>query len=124
VQCISKAGILSDKVKAMAKQTNNNIEAAVTRSLKTFRKEINADFKRETGVLYEKFKDDVQLIAEKQDETTKQVSQLQGKVEMLIETVGEIKVDVTEIKDNLKRKVDVKDHKALENRVIALEVKA
>jgi hypothetical protein len=103
-----------------------------------FRKELNEDIKIHMGVLYEKFENEVKVVAEshldidrKVDKLgfrvstlTDTVGELNSKVSMLIETVGEIKVDVADIKDGLKNKANLKDYKLLEKRVSVLEATA
>lgn len=102
------------------------------------RKEINEDIGVHMGVLYEKFENEVKVIAEQHVDIDRnlvninqhlghvdqRLDKLEIKTDMLIETVGEIKVDVTDIKDGLKNKTDIKDHKLLEKRVSVLEATA
>lgn len=135
----------------MSTKPNKN-EYATKGDLRELRTEINEDFKVHVGVLYEKFENEVKvvaeshldidrkvdklsfkgdLLAEKVDGLAEKVYGLANKVDelndktgLLIETVGEIKVDVADIKDSLKNKVDLKDHKSLEKRVSVLEATA
>ena len=135
----------------MLKQSNKT-EYATKSDLKGLRKDINQDIKTHMGALYEKFSDDVKVIAEAHLDTNRELKSLGGKVsilggkmenlegkveflggkvgnlerkvDMLVETVGEIKVDVVEIKNELKNKADLKDQKLLEKRVATLEATA
>ncbi|MDO8592313.1 MAG: hypothetical protein Q7R92_00900, partial [bacterium] len=97
---------------------------ATKADMQELRANINGDIKTHMGVLYEKFSDEVRVVAESHLDTRREIKTLGTKVDMLIETVGEIKVDVTDIKDGLKNKTDIKDHKLLEKRVSVLEATA
>ena len=113
-------------------------EYATRGDLNELRQEINEDFKVHTGVLYEKFENEVKIVAESHQDTdrkvdklgfgvdalTDSVGELNNKVDMLVETVGELKTDVSEIKSDLKNKVDIRDHNLLEKRVSVLEATA
>ncbi len=79
-----------------------------------FRQEINEDFKQHIEVLYEKFHTDIQLLAEQQQDTNR-------KVDMLIETVGDIKVEITEINEKLDNKVDRSEFLELKQEVAQLK---
>ena len=107
----------------MPKESNKNGYATKS-DLKELRKEINEDIGVHMGVLYEKFENEIKVVAESHLDTRREVRTLGTKVDMLIETVGEIKVDVADIKDNFKNKTDLKDHKLLEKRVSVLEISA
>jgi len=85
--------------------------------------QIDRKLKRHTGVLYEKFRDDIKVIAE----GWKAVSE---KVDATFELTGEmkedieiIKSDIAFIKQELRSKADREDLDALEKRVILLEKK-
>lgn len=104
----------------MPKQPNKT-EYATKSDLKELRGGINKDIKTHMGALYEKFSDDVKVLAESHLDTNKRVRNLEIKMDMLVDTVGEIKVDVVEVKEGLKNKADLKDQKLLEKRVATLE---
>jgi len=121
----------------MPKQPNKT-EYATKSDLKGLRRGINQDIKTHIGALYEKFSDDVKVVAEAHLDTNRELKKLggrvgglegrmgsfEGKVDMLVDTVGEIKIDVAEIKEGLKNKADLKDQKLLEKRVTTLEATA
>lgn len=78
---------------------------------------------RRTGVLYEQFQERVSAVAE-------QYTSLHGKLDSVVEAVGEIKEDVEIIKSNIeilksgiRIKVDYQDFEALEKRVRLVETK-
>lgn len=85
------------------------------------RKEINEDFKTHVGALYEKFHGDIKLVIEKQDGMDQRLGRVENKVDLLTETVGDIKVELTGNRMELENKVDRSEHKTLERRVVALE---
>lgn len=110
---------------------SNKTEYATKSDLKELRGGINKDIKTHIGVLYEKFSDDVKVLAESHLDTSREVKNLgtrvgglEIKMDMLIDTVGEIKIDVAEIKEGLKNKADLKDQRLLEKRVATLEATA
>lgn len=114
--------------------TKNDLKGLRTElkgDMKQLRVEMNEDIKTHIGVLYEKFSDDVKLVIESQQDTNRQVtllgertSSLEDKMDMVIDTLGEVKVSVNEIKDQLQNKVDRQEHNALAKRVSVLEAKA
>ncbi len=73
------------------------------------------------GVLYEKFRSDTQLLAEQVQTIAQQQKATDKKLDLVIETIAEIKVELSEINDKLEQKVDREDHQALERRVSRLE---
>ncbi len=103
----------------MTKQPNTTEYAT-----KSDLQDLNEDIKTYVGTLYEKFSDDVKVLAESHLDTNKRVRNLEVKMDMLVDTVGEIKIDVAEIKDKFDQKADLKDHKLLEKRVSVLEATA
>lgn len=117
-------------------EKSNKTEYATKDDLHELRKEINEDTGVHMGVLYEKFSNEVKVVAESHLDTHREIKTLGAKVDMLVETVGgmqldmteiksdlsETKSDVAEIKDSLKNKTDLKDHKLLEKRVSVLEI--
>lgn len=84
----------------------------------------------EVGVLLENIDDRLGVIIESQQLLTGRVDKLDAKVDILTETVGDLQVDMTqvkedvsEIKQNLDRKADRPVVQQLERRVVALEAK-
>jgi hypothetical protein len=111
----------------MPKQTSKN-EYIVKSDFAELRKGMNEDFKTHIGALYEKFSGDVKLLAEQHQDTDtrvqridKKVDALEKKVDIVVDILGELKVDVSEIKNGLNKKADLKDQKLLEKRILALE---
>jgi hypothetical protein len=80
------------------------------------------DLQNFMGSLYEKFHSDVELIIENQQETNHRIDTLENKNDLIMETVGEIKVELSEIHENLLGKVDQEDHRSLEKRISRLEI--
>lgn len=88
------------------------------------RKELNEDFKHHVGVIYEKFHGDIKLVIERQGGMDKRLERVENKIDMLTETAGDIKVELTGNRMELDDKVDKSEYKGLERRVVALEVKS
>ncbi|OGN05383.1 MAG: hypothetical protein A2831_01440 [Candidatus Yanofskybacteria bacterium RIFCSPHIGHO2_01_FULL_44_17] len=121
----------------MPTKTDKN-EYATRGDLRELRQEINEDMRVHVGVLYEKFENEVKVVAESHQDIdrkvdkldfgvgtlTDEVGKLNNKMDMVVETIGEIKTDISEIKNDLKNKTDIKDHKILEKRVSVLEATA
>lgn len=63
--------------------------------LKDLRKEINEDFKNHVGILYEKFHGDIKLVIEGQGGINQRLERVETKVDLLTETVGDIKIELT-----------------------------
>lgn len=110
---------LRSELKGDMKQLRENIN-----------EDVNEDMRTHMGVLFAKFSDEVNLVAEAQQDTHRHVtllekwtSSLENKMDIVINTLGEVKVTVNEIKGQLKTKVDLKDHKLLERRVSIIENK-
>lgn len=103
---------------------NSKNNYATKIDLKDLRKEINEDFKTHVGTLYEKFHGDIKLVIERQDGMDRRLERVENKVDLLTETVGDIKVEVTGNGLELDDKVNRSEHKGLEQRVVALEAKA
>ena len=108
--------MLKDKIK--------NADQRPPLSTQELRKEINDDFKHHVGVLYEKFHGDIKLVIEYQQGMGKRLARVENKVDLLTETVADIKVEVTGNRMELDNKVDKSEYKGLEKRVVALEVKS
>ncbi|MGD0977026.1 MAG: hypothetical protein ABR875_01890 [Minisyncoccia bacterium] len=125
----------------MPKQTSKN-EYIVKSDFAELRKGMNEDFKTHIGALYEKFSGEVKLVAEQHQDTNtrvrnlehqyqdtdtrvqridKKVDTLEKKMDIVVDVLGELKVDVSEIKNGLNKKADLKDQKLLEKRILALE---
>ena len=101
-----------------------NLRSEMQDDMKGLRKEINDDFKHHVGVLYEKFHGDMKLVIEYQQGMGKRLARVENKVDLLTETVADIKVEVTGNRMELGNKVDKSEYKGLEKRVVALEVKS
>ena len=99
-------------------------KADLTEFGKDFRKEISKDFKNHVGILYEKFHGDIKLVIDGQGGINQRLERVEHKVDLLTETVADVKVELTGHRMELDNKVDRSEHKGLERRVIALEVKA
>lgn len=121
--------------------TKADLNKALDRSQNKLCKEINADFKEHIGVMYEKFSDEVKLLAEAHQETDKKIGRLDQKTgqlnqkfewlgqkvdaidqktDMIIDTLGGMKVEITEINEKLDNKVDQEEFKKLEQKIAAL----
>jgi len=74
------------------------------------------DMKRYMGALKEEFESRVAVIAE-------QYKDIKGTLNSHTEMIGQVLVEIDDIKDRLKQKVDYADFVKLEKRVRALEVK-
>ena len=96
----------------------------MNKDMKELRKDINEDFKHHVGVLYEKFHGDIKLVIEHQQGMDKRLVRVENKVDLLTETVADIKVEVTGNRMELDSKVDKSEYKGLERRVVALEIKS
>lgn len=73
----------------MLKQPNKT-EYATKSDLKGLRKDINQDIKTHMGVLYEKFSDDVKVLAESHLDTSREVKKLGRKVDILGGRMGNL----------------------------------
>src|SRR3989344_4898734 len=97
--------------------TKNDIEQlrkdmASKDDLADLRKQINEDIKLHMGTLYEKFSSDVKLVAEQVCAIDTRLQRVEQKADLLIETVGELKMEVSNDREV------IKDH---EQRVQRLE---
>jgi len=99
-------------------------EYATKSDIKDLRKEINEDFKHHVGTLYEKFHGDIKLVIERQGGMDRRLERVENKIDLLTETVGDVKVELTGSRMELDNKVDKSEHKGLERRVVALEAKS
>ncbi len=102
------------------------------------RKKYKDEMKTYMGVLYEKFDNDVKVVAEQYLDTNRNLAsinkylghvdqrldKLKIKTDMLVETVADIKVDTAMIREELGSKADKSEHKKLEHRVTVLESRA
>jgi len=79
------------------------------------------EMKTYMGVLYEKFDNEVKIVAEQYTAIDKRLTRVESKTDMLIETVADIKVDTAMIREELESKVDKSEHKKLVHRVAVLE---
>ncbi len=114
---------IADMIVKESKRVDDRFERVDDRFDK-FRKEINEDFKHHVGTIYEKFHGDIKLVIERQDGMDQRLERVENKIDLLTETVADIKVELTGDRMELDNKVDRSEHKGLERRVIALEVKA
>lgn len=73
------------------------------------------------GTLFEKATGQTTLLAEQLKDTNRRVENLENKMDIVVEAVGDIKVSLTIIEDKLDQKADKKDLIALEKRVSVLE---
>ena len=101
-------------------------------------KEFRDDVKNYMGLLHENFSDQVKVVAEQNSDINKtlkkmnnhfqivdgRLDRLEIKTNMLIETVADIKIDTTMIREELGNKADKGEHKKLEHRVAVLESRA
>ena len=87
-------------------QNNFVTRSELKTNLQEFRKEINEDFKLHIEVLLERYSDQTKLLAEQHQDTQREIKKIHGKLDMVIETVGDMQVDITDIKDKLDQKVD------------------
>ena len=99
-------------------------QLATKNDLKNFKDEIKHDVKNYMGVLYEKFENEVKIVAEQYTSIDKRLTKVESKTDMLIETVADIKVDTAMIREELGSEADKSEHKKLEHRVAVLESRA
>ncbi len=99
-----------------------------TEEIKRYIKEINKDTQRYLGAIAEDFGERVSAIAEqfsglnkKLDNHTKILDSHTHTLSSHTQMIGQLMVDVQEIKTDLKQKVDRSEFSRLEKRVIALE---
>jgi len=78
------------------------------------------ELKTHMGVLFERASEQTVLLAEQLEDTNHRVNNLESKMDMVIETIADVKVVVNEIKDGLDNKVDKKDFVKLEKQVTGL----
>jgi dynactin complex subunit len=89
--------------------------------LKTILQEQREEYQRYLGIVTEDFKSSMKLIAESISDLQKQLVSLREMVAKNTEDIEIIKMDVSFIKNGLKRKVDLEEFTALEKRVALLE---
>ncbi len=103
--------------------------------LRELRKEINEDIKQYMGVQYEKFHSDVQFLAkqissliqrverleQKMEQLEQRVGRLEQRMDIILDAVGTMHVELTEIKGQLNQKIDLPEYVILEKRVSQLE---
>lgn len=127
------------------KEDLKKLETGIGKNIRGFKNEIKEEmigFKDEIktymGVLYEKFDNEVKVIAEQHVDIDRnlvsinkhlghvdqRLDKLEIKTDMLIETVADIKVDTAMIREELEGKTDKSEHKKLEHRVVVLESRA
>ena len=99
------------------------LRRGLTDDMEAQRVRFNDDMKTHMGTLYEKFSADVSLVSEQITGIDKRLGRVEKKVEVLTDTVGEIKVELTAVNDKLDRKADKSQVTLLDRRVAALEAK-
>lgn len=129
--------------------TNSKNQFATKSDLQKFKEEIKTvvrgdikqykdEMKNYVGALHERFSDQVAVIAEQHVDIDRnlvgikkhlghvdqRLDKLEIKTEVLMETVAEIKMDTTMIREGLENKADKAEVKKLEHRVVALESRA
>lgn len=77
----------------------------------------------EVGTLLESIDEKLDVLVEGQKTLDSRLKRVETKVEVLTDTVGDIKVDLTEVKATLDRKADRVVVQQLDRRVAALEAK-
>lgn len=108
--------------KSDLKKLRNEIKGDFEGDLKRFRNEVREDFKNHTGLLHEQFSDQVKLVAEQFTSIDRRLTKVETRTEILMETVAEIKMDTTMIREE--NKTDKAKVQKLEHRVVALEAGA
>ncbi len=96
-----------------------DIREDIREDIKTYQEEMKSyvgsvqeDMKTYVGAIAEKFSSDVQLLAEQQSEMKKDISAIKDTLELVVETLGDVKVEVTGLRQ---------DHESLERRVTHIE---
>ena len=118
-------------------KTASNSQTTTKDDLKKLRSELGEDFKNYAGMLHERFTDQVKVVAEQYTTINKRLTGVESKTTILVETVGEMKVEMTKMKDDISvLRIDMKEVKeellpkairkasSLENRVAVLESRA
>lgn len=109
--------------KSDLKKLRNEIKGDLESDFKRFRGEIKEDFKNYTGLLHEQFSDQVKLVAEQYTSIDRRLTKVETRTEILMETVAEIKMDTTMIREELENKADKAEVKKLGHRVAVLEAR-
>lgn len=89
-------------------------EPTTKQDLIEFRTQINEDLRLHMGALYEKVSSDVSLLGEQLTALNKRLTVVESKVDVVIESVADLKVESTNRRERLLR---------LENRVNTLEAR-
>ncbi|MBI4053703.1 MAG: hypothetical protein HY397_00060 [Candidatus Doudnabacteria bacterium] len=89
--------------------------------LRTILFEQRQEYQRYLGVVAEDFKAGMKLIAESVSDLQQQLIALRDMVAKNTEDIEVIKLEITAIKNMLKRKVDLEEFESLEKRVAMLE---
>ena len=98
-------------------------DPATKSDLNELRRRISDDMKTHIGTFYEKVSRDVGLLSEQMATMDKRLARVEKKVEVLTETVGEMKVELSAVSDKLDRKADRSQITQLDRRVTVLEAK-
>jgi len=101
-------------------------EKKLKRILKEHQKHSDAKFnelKRYFGVAREDFDSKVKLIAEQYDTIIEKLDFHEARLVSIEKNIEIMKVDISFIKNGLKKKVDVEEFEALERRIAILEAK-
>jgi len=94
-----------------------------TEEIKRHTGELEQKFERHVDVLKEDFDEKVKLLTEQYDSIIQKLDSHDGKFASMEKNIEIIKVDIAFIKSGLKKKVDLEEFEALENRVALLEAK-
>ena len=89
--------------------------------IKVILDEQRQEYQRYLGVIAEQFQQNLKLIAESVGDLQKQLISLREMVAKNTEDIEVIKLELTSIKNMLKRKVDTDEFESLEKRVAMLE---
>jgi len=85
-------------------------------------KEIEQTFKSgEVMSMLEQINDGVELVSEQHGEIVSRLDSLESKFDKMQDDLDIVKIDVTKIKHDLKRKVDYDDFEKLEKRFLKVE---
>lgn len=94
--------------------TPKQLDKTLDHKFTYFRKELNKDMKTHMGVLFEKFSEEVTIVAEQYLETNRHLKSLENKMDVVVETIGESKVDTADLKsetDTIKHRLAILENK-------------
>lgn len=101
----------------------NELREQLRQDMNVQRERFNEDMKTHTGTLYEKFSGDVGLLSEQMTMMNKRLARVEKKMDVLTDTVGDMKVELTVVNEKLDRKADRSQITQLDRRVATLEAK-